>query len=136
MAGVRETVVLHVKYQGTGRVRTWKAGREKKCRGAGRRRGARLVVLKEGLALHEAVVLGQAAVEEVADAGVVGQHQPAHAVRSRSVRRLLAQRHLCAWAALSTSGTHWEAGWGTGKGKKQKKKRKRRGERSGASTGV
>ena len=40
-----------------------------------------LVVVQEGLALHELVVLAEAVVEEVADAGVVGQHEPAHSVR-------------------------------------------------------
>ncbi len=39
-----------------------------------------LVVVKESLALHELVILAQAVVEEVADAGVVGQHQSAHPV--------------------------------------------------------
>lgn len=40
-----------------------------------------LVVVQEGLALHELVVLTEAVVEQVADAGVVGQHQPTHPVR-------------------------------------------------------
>lgn len=40
-----------------------------------------LVVIQKSLALHEFVVLAEAVVEQVADAGVVGQHQPAHSVR-------------------------------------------------------
>ena len=39
-----------------------------------------LVVVQEGLALHEFVVLAEAMVEQVADTGVVGQHQPTHPV--------------------------------------------------------
>ena len=33
-----------------------------------------LVVVQESLALHELVILTQAVVEEVTDAGVIGQH--------------------------------------------------------------
>lgn len=40
-----------------------------------------LVVVQEGFALHELIVLAEAVVEEVADAGVVGQHEPTHPVR-------------------------------------------------------
>ena len=40
-----------------------------------------LVVVQEGLALHELVILAEAVIEEVADTGVVGQHEPAHSVR-------------------------------------------------------
>lgn len=43
--------------------------------------GLYLVVVQEGLALHELVVLAEAVVEQVADAGVVCQHEPAHTMR-------------------------------------------------------
>ena len=42
---------------------------------------AHLVVIQESLALHELVILTQAVVEEVANAGVVGQHQTTHPMR-------------------------------------------------------
>ena len=42
---------------------------------------ARPILVKEGLALHQHVVLTEGAIEEVPDAGVVGHHEPAHAVR-------------------------------------------------------
>lgn len=48
--------------------------------------GAYLVVFEEGLALGELVVLGEAAVEEVAHTRVVGQHQPTHTVARLQVR--------------------------------------------------
>lgn len=50
-------------------------------RGQAEQNSTNLVVVQEGLALHELVILAEAVVEEVADAGVVGQHQPAHPVR-------------------------------------------------------
>ena len=40
-----------------------------------------LVVIEECFALHELVVLAEAVVEEVSDAGVVGQHEPTHTMR-------------------------------------------------------
>lgn len=43
--------------------------------------GQYLVVVQEGFALHELVVLAEAVIKEVADAGVVGQHEPTHPVR-------------------------------------------------------
>ena len=55
---------------------------------------AHLVVVKERLALHELVVLVDAAVEEMADGGVVGQHEAAHAMCSGQIWRFLGQRHL------------------------------------------
>ena len=55
---------------------------------------AHLVVVEEGLALHQLVILANALVEEVADGGVVCQHQSAHPVRARQVGGLLRERHL------------------------------------------
>ena len=55
---------------------------------------AHLVVVQEGLALHELVVLVDASVEEVTDGCVVGQHEPAHTVGGGQVWGLLGQRHL------------------------------------------
>lgn len=47
------------------------------------------VLVQKSFALHEHVVLTQAAVKEVADASVVGHHQAAHSMRGWSIRRLL-----------------------------------------------
>lgn len=38
------------------------------------------VLVQEGFALHEHVVLAETAIEKVADAGVVGNHQSTHSV--------------------------------------------------------
>ena len=53
-----------------------------------------LVVVQEGLALHELVELHQGAVEQVADRGVVGQHEAAHAMGGAGIGRLLGQSYL------------------------------------------
>ena len=55
---------------------------------------ADLVVVQEGLALHELVKLHQGAVEQVADGGVVGQHEAAHAMGGAGIGRLLGQSYL------------------------------------------
>ena len=66
-----------------------------------------LVVLHKGVALEQLVKLAEGAVEEVADGGVVGQHQPAHAVSRLDKGGLAGQRHLQAAAA----GAGWRLGW-------------------------
>ena len=38
------------------------------------------VLVQEGFALHEHVILAEAAIEEVTNAGVVGYHEPADTV--------------------------------------------------------
>lgn len=53
-----------------------------------------LVVVHERVALEQLVKLAERAVEQVADGGVVGQHQPAHTVRALHVGALARQRHL------------------------------------------
>mmetsp|Transcript_6375 Transcript_6375/g.15510 ORF Transcript_6375/g.15510 Transcript_6375/m.15510 type:complete len:204 (-) Transcript_6375:430-1041(-) len=56
--------------------------------------GVLLVVVQKGPPPHEPVVLVEALGEEVADAGVVREHQAAHPVLRLDVGRLLAQRDL------------------------------------------
>lgn len=64
----------------------------------------RLVVVDEGFAPHEPVKRADGAVKEVPDPGVVGQHEPAHAVCGGQVGRLPAQGHLHAPAPGSAPG--------------------------------
>ena len=53
-----------------------------------------LVVVHKRVALEQLVELGQRAVEQVPDGGVVGQHQAADAVGGPHVGALARQRHL------------------------------------------
>jgi hypothetical protein len=49
--------------------------------------GELAVIVQEGLLLHQLLILADAAAEQVADAGVARQHQPAH-LRTRKRRRV------------------------------------------------
>lgn len=73
-----------------------------------------LVVVHKRIALEQLVELGQRAVEQVADGGVVGQHQAADTVRRPHVRALARQCHLrlgrgkrqiCTLAATARTGS-------------------------------